>query len=87
MPNIWTAIWKYTNSDIASTIVVINGLAITAGSNPSFLANIGNVHPINLAIITTIINVAHTINAILTSTLSIVNNLTKLASANVIPIN
>ena len=41
---------KYINSDIASTIVVINGLAITAGSKPSFLVIIGREQPTILAI-------------------------------------
>ena len=42
-------ILKYTTSDIASTIVVINGLAITAGSKPIFFANMGNEQPMSLA--------------------------------------
>ena len=43
-------------NEVASTKVVINGLAITAGSNPIFLAIIGSVQPINLAMIITTIN-------------------------------
>ena len=34
----------------ASTIVVMKGLDMTAGSKPSFLAKSGSVHPTNLAI-------------------------------------
>ena len=56
MPNICVATWKYTSNPKASTIVVINGLAITVGSNPNFLVNNGSVHPMNLAT-TTIINI------------------------------
>ena len=77
---------KYTINDIASTIVVINGLAITAGSNPNFLANIGREQPTILAIDTVNTNVKHTTNATLVVTLSININLTKLAAAKVIPI-
>ena len=40
------------NSDTASTIVVINGLAITAGSNPSLFARIGSEQPTSFAITT-----------------------------------
>ena len=46
------AILKYINSEIASTMVVINGLAITAGSKPIFFAIIGSTHPISFATIT-----------------------------------
>ena len=56
IPNKLVATWKYTSNPSASTIVVINGLAMTVGSNPSFLVNIGSVHPINLAT-TTIIKI------------------------------
>ena len=48
-PNIFVAILKYTNNDIASTNVVMNGPAITVGSNPNFLAKIGKKAPIDLA--------------------------------------
>ena len=48
---------KYINNEHASTIVVINGLAITAGSKPNFLANIGKEQPINFETITVKINV------------------------------
>ena len=43
------AILKYTRSESASTIVVMKGLAITAGSKPSFLAQSGSVQPITFA--------------------------------------
>ena len=43
---------------------MINGLAITAGSNPNFLANIGNTQPINLASTTVTHNVIQTDAAI-----------------------
>ncbi len=54
------AILKYINNEQASTIVVINGEAITAGSNPSFLANIGSVQPTSFATVIVINKVAHT---------------------------
>ena len=43
---------KYINNEHVSTIVVISGLAIRAGSKPNLSAIIGSVPPINLAIIT-----------------------------------
>ena len=49
MPKNIVAILKKTNNDSASTIVVINGLAITAGSKPSFEASTGKVQPTNFA--------------------------------------
>ena len=55
-----TAILKYINNEQASTIVVINGEAITAGSNPSFLANIGRVQPTSFATVIVINKVPHT---------------------------
>ena len=60
-----TAILKYMNNETASTIVVINGLAITAGSNFNFLAIIGSEHPITLATHTVNTNVEQTTNATL----------------------
>ena len=54
------AMLRKTSSDNASTIVVINGLAITAGSNPKRDANIGRKHPTSLAISTTTNNVRQT---------------------------
>ena len=41
---------KYIINEVASTSVVMNGLAITAGSSPILLARIGRKLPINLAI-------------------------------------
>lgn len=43
------AIWKYTIKERASTMVVIKGLAITAGSKPIRFARIGRVQPIIFA--------------------------------------
>jgi hypothetical protein len=63
MCNKLTAILKYINNDTASTIVVINGLAITAGSNFNFFAIIGREHPITLATHTVKINVEQTTRA------------------------
>ena len=40
------------SNEIASTIVVINGLAMTAGSIPIFLAIIGSVEPTIFATMT-----------------------------------
>ena len=74
------------NNDIASTNVVINGLAITAGSKPNFLASIGREQPIILATTTVNTRVIQTTNATLVVTPSITNNLTKLAIARVAPI-
>ena len=44
-------------------MVVIKGLAITAGSKPTFSATRGSTQPINFANITTTIRVAHITNA------------------------
>ena len=46
-------------SDNTSTSVVINGLAITAGSSPKRFASKGNVHPNNFAKTTVIAKVMH----------------------------
>ena len=46
---IFVATVKYTTSESASTIVVINGFAITAGSKPSLFASIGKLHPTSFA--------------------------------------
>lgn len=62
-PSKCVAIWKYTINDRASTMVVMKGLAITAGSKPIFFARIGNVQPIILAIRTVITNVEQTTKA------------------------
>ena len=63
----------------------MNGLAITAGSKPIFLASIGREHPIILAIITVTTSVKHTTNATLVVTLSIRSSLAKFAIASVSP--
>ena len=55
---------KYTRSDIVSTIVVINGLAITAGSRCTAFAATGRRQPTSFAIHTVISNVAETTSAI-----------------------
>ena len=79
------AIWKYVNKLTASTNVVINGLAITAGSNPIFLASIGKVHPITFATIIAINSVEQTTIPTKTSTLSINISFKKFAITNVNP--
>ena len=43
---------KYMIIENVSTTVVITGDAITAGSNLSFFASIGNIAPTSLAMIT-----------------------------------
>ena len=63
----------------------MKGLAITAGSNPIFLASIGSEQPIILAIITVIISVKHTTSATLVVTLSIKSSFIKFATASVSP--
>ena len=49
-------------------MVVIKGLAITAGSNPSFFASIGKVHPTTFAHSTVTAIVRHTTSATITWT-------------------
>ena len=78
------AILKYTSKLQASTIVVIKGLAITAGSKPIFLASIGSEQPITLAMIIVIINVRQTHNATRRLTLSIIKIFMKLHIPKVI---
>ena len=68
IPKSKVAILKYINKLQASTIVVIKGDAITAGSNPILFANIGSVAPINLAIIIVKHKVMHIVNAIIALT-------------------
>ena len=53
-----------------STIVVIKGLAIIAGSNFSFLATIGNKLPTTFAIITVQNKLKHTVIDMANSVLS-----------------
>lgn len=64
------AIVKYTINDKESSIVEINGLAIIAGSMPSFSAIIGKSDPTDLAIITIPIIVRPTTSETLSPTLS-----------------
>ena len=66
MPSNNPAILKYINNEQASTIVVINGDAITAGSKPIFLARIGRVQPTSFATVMVISNVKHTTKEIVT---------------------
>ena len=58
-----TATLKNTNTEHVSTIVVISGAAIIAGSNFNFFANIGKIQPKDFAIIAVITNVIPTTNA------------------------
>ena len=71
----------------ASTRVVMNGLTITAGSNPAFFASNGKEHPISFAINTVQTNVKFTTKFICQSTWSIIISLKKFAIASVIPHN
>lgn len=66
MPKNAVAILKNTNNDRASTIVVINGLAITAGSNPNFEATTGKIQPTSFATMTVKNKVKQTTNATMT---------------------
>ena len=54
---------KKTTSESASTIVVMKGLAITAGSKPSFCASMGKEEPTSFARITVTQIVRETLNA------------------------
>ena len=54
------AMFKKTSSDNASTIVVMNGLAITAGSKPKRDASMGRKQPTSLAMSTTTKSVRQT---------------------------
>ena len=68
-----------------STMVVMNGLAITAGSTPILFAIIGRVAPTNFATITASSNVRHTTKATVTPTRSKTRSFTKLHIPNVTP--
>ena len=57
------AILKYIISEQASTMVVISGAAITAGSRLSFFAIMGGTHPKNLDINTVQIKVSERVIA------------------------
>src|SRR5690606_2630496 len=82
--NFW-AMKKYNIKLIASTMVVINGPAIMAGSSFSFLASNGKVPPTILAVITVTIVVTDTVKAIIKSTLSIKISLMKLTVERAAP--
>lgn len=78
--------------EIASTIVVIKGLAITAGSRPIRLAKIGSTHPTSLATIITSKIVKLTVKATIgvivsipSNHLSIKNNFPKVTIAKTPP--
>ena len=78
------AIPKQTIKERASTIVVIKGLAITAGSKPIFFAKSGSVQPTTLATITvsaiatdTTIATKKVISGLFNRQQSIINNLIK----------
>ena len=87
-PKINTAKLKYTKTEQVSTIVVINGEAIIAGSNFNFLASIGKIQPKDLASIATIIRVSPTTTASLVCPISYcINILIAFISANVVPTN
>ena len=47
IPKIMDATLKYSRRETASQIVVINGLAITAGSKPTRFASTGRMPPMN----------------------------------------
>ena len=85
MPNKIPAILKYISKEQASTIVVINGDAITAGSKPIFLASIGRVQPTSLATVIVINKVPHTTKEIVNDKWLNNINLAKLAIARVNP--
>ena len=77
---------KYTKSATASTIVVIKGDAMTAGSSPILLDTIGSVEPIIFAKSTVTTSVPHTTNATDADTLSTTWSFTKFAAAKVMPV-
>ena len=79
------AILKYVINEIASTIVVIKGLAITAGSSFIFFASKGNIQPIISAKITVQTSVKDTTKETIISILSNNINFIKLTIAKVIP--
>ena len=60
---------KNISSDTVSTIVVMNGEDITAGSNPHFFASIGSVQPIIFAKMISTTRVRH----IARSTISVIS--------------
>lgn len=76
---------KYIIKDNASTIVVINGPAIMAGSIFNFLAIIGNMPPTILAITTVINKVMDTVKDTRNPTSSNKYILKKFTTAKTIP--
>ena len=64
------AILKYISRDSASTVVVIKGLAMTAGSKPILLARMGIEHPTSFARTIVARSVRDTTSAISIDTLS-----------------
>lgn len=85
IPNIIVAIVKYTIKLRASTMVVISGPAIIAGSNFIFFAINGSVPPTTFDAITVTIKVNDTAIAILVSTCSMNINLKKLINDKATP--
>ena len=79
------AILKYASRESASTIVVINGLAITAGSNPRRFAPTGSMQPISIAMSTALISVRQMVRATGIARRSKTRSFTKLAAASVSP--
>lgn len=76
---------KYRSSDTASTIVVISGLAMTAGSKPILSAIIGRTQPIVFAKMTMQTSVMQTTAATATGIRSKNSNFRKFAPASVTP--
>ena len=70
---------------MASTIVVMKGLAITAGSKPIFFASSGSVQPTNFAQNTVTTRVRHMVSATINSRPSKSMSFAKLHTASVIP--
>ena len=70
---------------MASRMVVINGLAITAGSSFTAFARIGSTQPINLAKKTVTTRVKQTTALTSSDTLSISISFAKFAMASAIP--
>ena len=78
---------KYIKRDTISTIVVTNGLDITAGSSLSFFAITGSIHPTSFAQTIVMSSVRQTARAIGTVLPSINTNFKKLQTDNVMPHN
>ena len=67
---------------MASTIVVIIGTAITAGSNPNFFAQIGSNPPIMFDEYTVKISASNIVKATLIPSLEIINTLNKITKSD-----